>query len=128
MNLAKLYKVQQKNMGQILDNQKFTDVTFVVGKDKQEFNVNRIFLAAISPVFEAMLYGQMAESKADSKVVIEDATPNAFEQVIKFAYCNKPDIDLDNVHDIASICDKYQIATLSTFCDVVFKFSIVVYN
>ena len=48
---------QADNISNLLNDDKFCDVTFIIGKEAREFKLNRIFLAAISEVFKAMLYG-----------------------------------------------------------------------
>ena len=121
MDVNKLRLVQQQNMMKILNNEKFSDVTFIVAD--REFNVNRSLIAGISPVFEAMLFGHMAESKPDAKIPLKDIDPKAFEQVIQFAYCNEPILTKNNIIHIAQICDLYQIQTLSDFCEDYFRYS-----
>ena len=54
---SKLQESHEKHLLQLLHDQKLTDVTFIIGPDKKKFEINRIFLAVISPVFEAMLCG-----------------------------------------------------------------------
>eukprot|EP01084_Bolivina_argentea_P132058 233028_1 len=80
-----------------LNTQQFADITFIIGEEKTEYNVNRIFLSLISPVFEAMLFGKMKESEPNSTVPIEDIKPEIFESIISFAYCNDTKITNKNV-------------------------------
>eukprot|EP01084_Bolivina_argentea_P051531 94802_1 len=111
--MSALQDTQQKHLLQVLKNQKLTDVTFIIGSDKKQFRVNRIFLAVISPVFEAMLCGNMKESKPNSNVIIPDIDADAFECITKFAYFNDPGITAQNISNVKYICDKYQIEILS---------------
>merc|ERR1712154_519199 len=78
---------------------------------------HRLLLASISPVFEAMLFGKMKESEHNSEIEILDIEPNAFRNVLKFAYCNDPELTPDNIISIRQICDKYQVSLLSIICD-----------
>jgi len=103
----------------LLSKNKLWDMTFIVGsKHKTDFKVNRLLMASISPVFEAMLYGRMntTESKDNTEISLELINPETFEQVIKFAYCNKPKFTQDNIMEIAQICDLYQIQSLYKCC------------
>eukprot|EP01083_Nonionella_stella_P026648 73411_1 len=90
---------QCANLLNVLNRSEFTDVTFLVGNNEQKtsFKANRLFLASISPVFKAMMYGQMQESKPDAEIEINDIEPNAFESVLKFSYCNNPELTPDNI-------------------------------
>ena len=51
------------------------------------FRVNRIFLATISPVFKAMLYGKTKESKKNALIPLKGIDPFHFEQIIKYIVC-----------------------------------------
>ena len=99
-----------------LNSKKCTDVTFLIGKDRTEFNLNRIFLAMISPIFKSMLYGQMREAQLDTDVIIEDMTPTVFECIVHFAYCADPQITSKNVLSVLTVCDKYLITKLQDVC------------
>ena len=103
-------------MLQMLDSEDLSDVTFRIGEDQTEFNLHRIFLAMISPVFKAMLYGQMQEAQPNSDVIIEDITSDAFQCIVHFAYCNDPKITSQNVLSVLAACDKYQITKLQETC------------
>ena len=97
-----------------------SDVTFIIGSEQKEFKANKAFLAAHSSVFKAMLFGQMMESQLNSEIEIIDIEPKAFESVLKYCYCNDPELSSNNVVSIKQIADKYQIDGLSKLCDRVF--------
>lgn len=100
---------------------RFTDKIFRIGESKREFHINRVFLANISPVFHAMLFGQMRESQHNTAVIIHDINANAFECVLKYGYCGNPDVTYKEVLDVIHICDKYQITFLKEKCYSYFK-------
>eukprot|EP01084_Bolivina_argentea_P143829 252513_1 len=116
-----MLQVQAKHIQNLLDQQKFNDITFIVGKNQTQYSANRLLLASISPVFDAMLYGEMYESKKDAEVHIEDVDESAFKAVLKYAYCGEPKITVENVLNIKYICRKYQIESLADFCDKFFR-------
>ena len=99
----------------VLEQQQLCDVKFFIGKEKKEFGVSRFGLATISQPFKAMLYGNMEESKKNAEIEIEDIDPDAFEQVLRYSYCNDPLLTPGNVVAVKKVCDKYQIASLSKF-------------
>ena len=101
--------------------EEYADVTFVVGKEEREFEINRIFLAMVSPVFKAMLFGKMKESEPNSEVFIKHIEPKIFECIINFAYCNNPHVTTSNVLPLIRACDEYQISALSDLCREFFR-------
>eukprot|EP01084_Bolivina_argentea_P070180 127617_1 len=113
---SSLKEIQRKFLFRALNKQQYADVTFIIGEQKQEYNLNRIFLSMISPVFNAMLFGSMKESQPNSDVIIHDMEPQIFECIIKFAYCNDPKVTSCNVLSVIQACDKYQIKSLSDTC------------
>eukprot|EP01083_Nonionella_stella_P276027 937675_1 len=115
---------QREILLQALNDQRFGDVTFIIGSEKTHYNVNRIFLSLISPVFEAMLCGHMKESLPNSEVILEDTQPEVFECVIHFAYCNDPKIRNTTILPLIKLCDKYQIVSLLDICHQYLKDSI----
>ena len=112
---------QRANLFKLFKNEHLCDVTFIVGAEREEIRTHRLLLAAISPVFEAMLFGKMKESEHNAEIEITDIDPNAFRAVLKFAYCNDPELTVDNIIAIRRICDKYQISLLSAICDRCFE-------
>ena len=111
---------QRQNLLNVLNEHQFHDVTFVIGPQKTEYEANRAFFAAVSPVFRAMLYGKMKEGEPDAHVEIDDIDPSAFESVLKFTYCNDPELKESNVVLVKSISQRYQINLLSELCDEIF--------
>ena len=101
-----------------------SDITFVIGSDQKEFSGNRMLLAAISDVFKAMLFGSMAESKADAVITIEDIDPKGFQSVLNYAHCKDPAISIKNVVSVKEIARRYQIHQISELCDQHFSSSL----
>eukprot|EP01083_Nonionella_stella_P076292 207839_1 len=86
---------------------KFSDVTFIVGESKEEIKANRFLLASHSPVFEAMLYGNMVEASPDAEIEIKDTKPAIFHSMLKYMYCNDPVITAHNFLQLRAVADKY---------------------
>ena len=112
---------QRSNIANLLNNETIADVTFVIGENETEFNVNRFPFAGISDVFAAMLYGNMAESKPNAKIIIPDIDSKGFIPVVQYAYCKDPQISKYNLVSIKNVCRKYQIHKLSEICDSNYK-------
>eukprot|EP01084_Bolivina_argentea_P155881 271632_1 len=119
---------QTQNLLKLFENQELCDTTFIVGEDQKEIKTHRLLIATISPVFKAMLFGNMRESEINSEIEIIDVDSHAFESVVKYAYCCQPIFTVNNVISIKQICDKYQISLLSELCDDYFNSCISTQN
>jgi hypothetical protein len=75
-------------------SQRFTDVTLIVGKvNIKEFNVHKAILGSQSAVFEAMFQeGNFKESK-ENRVEIPDIEADVFEQLLKWFYAGKVELE-----------------------------------
>ena len=115
---------QRTNIAKAMGESKYANATFIVGENQTEFKVIRQFLALISPVFDAMLFGPMEEGKAESVITIEDINANDFQSVLNFAYSKDPQITIGNIVSVKSVCRKYDVSGLSAECDEFFEQSI----
>lgn len=101
-NLYKLYK-----------NSTITDVQFIFSDEKKTIAANKCLLAVASPVFERMFYGQLKES---GDVDIVDATHDAFLEFLQFFYCDKFELSTDNISEVLTLADKYDVTGLINLC------------
>ena len=108
--------VQAETLSKIRNHFKFADITLLIGEQEKEYKVNRVFLASQSPVFEAMFYGNMVESKPNSVVKLPDIEPSLFDCIINYCHVQDPKITTNNVLSLAETCDQYQITELSKLC------------
>ena len=70
----------------LLDKSTHSDMTFIVGDEKQEFYVHKAILSARSSYFEVMFRpGGMSES-AESKIEIERHDKESFRRMLEFIY------------------------------------------
>mmetsp|Transcript_11817 Transcript_11817/g.15439 ORF Transcript_11817/g.15439 Transcript_11817/m.15439 type:complete len:437 (+) Transcript_11817:106-1416(+) len=96
---------------------KLADVTFLAGENEIKVHATRSVLAAISPVFESMFYGNMKEAQKDAIVNVPDVSPQALECIIKYAYGVNPEIDTKNCIHARYIAEKYLISCFVPFLD-----------
>ena len=61
----------------LLDEEVNCDVHFVIGPEKKTIKAHKLFLAEVSPVFEAIFVGPM-KSQADS-IEEPDTSPKSFK-------------------------------------------------
>ena len=117
---SELFKTFQaklsSNLSRTREQDKLTDVKFIIGQDEKEFNANRLILAAASDVFKAMFYGNMKESEPNSTVTIPDVSSHAFGAMLDFVYFNDPKLNADNIVSVSRVADKYQITPLIQYC------------
>ena len=114
-------KKQRDELANAMKDPQFCDVTFVIGPQSIKFETNRTFLAICSPVFKAMLFGSMSESKPKSEIIIKDIDAKAFNCVLKHSYRNDPELSPSNVAAVRRIADKYSISLLAEHCDAYFQ-------
>ena len=70
-----------------------------------------MFLAMASPVFEAMFYGGLAETKREIKIL--DVQPDAFSAMLEYIYTDE--LHLSNFELVCDICyaaKKYMLPDL----------------
>ena len=82
------YRFVAESLGVLLENGNHKDVVLEVGPAQKQFQAHRNILAARSPVFAAMFEHDCVESR-NSKVVIPDVEPEAFESLLAFIYTGK---------------------------------------
>lgn len=75
-----------KDLAQLLDMRQHADVVFKV--EEEEMCAQRVILAARSPVFDALLNGEMREGK-EGVVTIQDVRPPVFRALLYFAYTDE---------------------------------------
>ncbi|KAF0298472.1 BTB/POZ domain-containing protein 2 [Amphibalanus amphitrite] len=100
----------------LFESGQWHDCEFIVGMEsnQQVFQAHRLVLTMASPVFEAMLFGGMAE-KAPIKVL--DVSPEAFRSLMLYIYSDQ--INLQSFDQACEICyaaKKYMLPHLVEHC------------
>ncbi|KAK1171963.1 kelch-like protein 40b [Acipenser oxyrinchus oxyrinchus] len=103
----------QDGLSDLLENDKFVDCTLKV-KDKK-FPCHRLVLAACSPYFRAMFLSEMEESK-QKEIVLEDVEPEVLGRILKYIYTSEIEITEQNVQDIFSAANMFQVPSVFTVC------------
>lgn len=87
---------------------KFTDCSFKI--ENKILTCHKLILAAASPVFEAMFYGNF-DVDAASSILITDISFKSFQLFIEFLYTGElnDEENLDNLIEIAGCAQKYMI-------------------
>lgn len=98
------------------------DITFIV--KEQKFPAHKLILKARSPVFAAALRNNMKERETGIYNV-EDCEPAHFLDFLHFLYCGEEKIiTAENVFNLFTIADKYDVLDLRTKCMEFMKYNL----
>ncbi|KAK3590972.1 hypothetical protein CHS0354_020325 [Potamilus streckersoni] len=97
----------------MLENQVDCDVTFYVGKQKEDVNVHKYVLVSRSSVFYAMLCGPLHET---GPINIPDIEPDVFKQLLSFIYFEAFEPDGDSILALLYAAKKYAVKSLVDKC------------
>ena len=104
----------------IFNNQLLSDVKFVVpastgeSESKKVIPAHKFVLAISSPVFFAMLYGQMAET-TDS-IELPDCEYESLLELFRFMYTDEANLSGSNVIQVLYLATKYMVPSLAEKC------------
>ena len=104
----------------MFNNDLFSDVKFVVQKvigeseDRQEIPAHKFVLSISSPVFEAMFYGELAET-TDS-IELPDCEYDSLLELFRFLYSDEVDLNGSNVMGVFYLAKKYMVPSLADKC------------
>lgn len=100
----------------MFNNEFLSDITFIVGKNKQKKRVwaHKLLLAMSSPVLHAMFYGSMAEKGLE--VELYDCEYETFLELLSYIYFDEVEINESNVLGILYLAKKYILPFLAQKC------------
>ena len=101
----------------LLDTGVWSDCEFIVGiaPNMKIFHCHKLLLAMASPVFEAMFFGGLAETRREIK--IPDVQPEAFSALLSYIYTDKVQLcNFELVCDICYAANKYMLPDLVEEC------------
>ena len=104
----------------IFNNEMLSDVKFVVPVSSGESEsmkvipAHKFVLAISSPVFFAMFYGQMAETK--DSIEIPDCDYDSLLELFRFLYCDEVTLSESNVMQVIYLANKYMVPSLVEKC------------
>ncbi|CAO2184336.1 unnamed protein product [Urochloa humidicola] len=108
------------DLGQLLDCNVTSDVSFIVKGEK--FQAHRAILAARSQVFQAELYGSMADATSPS-ITLQEIEPVTFRAMLRFIYTDEiPEDDelgeslSEMMHHLLAAADRYALDRLKLIC------------
>lgn len=100
-----------KNMSNIANGAVPFDVTFILTNQKadhvERISAHKLVLAATSPVFKAMFYGELKE---DGDIRITDVSAEGFKDFLQLFYKEQVELDvINNIADVLKLIDKYDV-------------------
>ena len=101
----------------IFNREILSDVKFVVRDSQGGSNripAHKFVLAISSPVFFAMFYGELAETK--DSVEISDCEYESFLELLRFIYSDEANLNPDNVMQLMYLAKKYMLPSLADQC------------
>ena len=108
----------------IFNQDLLSDVKFVVrdskgGSESKNIPAHKFVLAISSPVFYAMFYGQLAETK--DSVEISDCEYESLLKLFRFIYSDEANLTPDNVMQLMYLANKYMLPSLADKCATYLK-------
>ena len=102
----------------MFNNELLSDVKFVVRQSGSEsmkkIPAHKFLLAISSPVFFAMFYGELAETK--DSIDISDCEYKSLLELFRFIYSDEVNLNPDNVMQVLYLAKKYMLPSLADKC------------
>ena len=102
----------------MLNNDRLSDVKFVAannnGESKQVIPAHKFLLAIGSPVFEAMFYGELAETK--DTIELPDCDYDSLLELFRYIYSDEVNLSGSNVMAVLYLAKKYIVPSLTNKC------------
>ncbi|CAH3166429.1 unnamed protein product [Porites evermanni] len=104
----------------MLNNNRLSDVKFVAANSngeserKQVIPAHKFMLAIGSPVFEAMFYGELAETK--DTVELPDCDYESLLELFRYIYSDEVNLSGSNVMGVLYLAKKYIVPSLTDKC------------
>ena len=113
-NILKVPEWSVKLLSGLLDDPSSHDVTFKTS-DGGSVSAHRLIIAAASPVFHAMLYGNMKESN-EKEIELPSVDANCLQNLLTFVYTGQVETTLAENQSLLLAARYFNITTLETKC------------
>ena len=104
----------------VFNNDRLSDIKFVVRKmdgeseSKQVIPAHKFVLSISSPVFEAMFYGELAETR--DTIELPDCDYEGLLELFRYMYSDKANLSGSNVMGVLYLAKKYMVPSLTEEC------------
>ena len=103
-----------KGLESLLDLQELCDVTLRT-EDGISISAHRNVLSVGSPYFRAMFTGKLIESKNET-ITLKGVTGESLRCIVRFIYSSSIDVNENNVDDLLSTSDLFQMKEITNVC------------
>ena len=111
---AKRNTVLERNK-YMLNNPLMSDIKFAFPDSARTIPAHKYVLAVSSPVFFAMFYGDLAETRDTINII--DCQQDIFLHFLRFIYCDEANFqDVDTAIEVWYLADKYDIPSVAREC------------
>lgn len=104
----------QDGLKELLNENKLIDCVLKVGD--RSIPCHRLIMAACSPYFRELFFSADGREVDQKEVVLENLDPNIMEVIVNYMYSADIDINDDNVQDILTAANRFQIPSVFTVC------------
>ena len=104
----------------VFNNDLFSDVKFVVresdgeSESKQVIPAHKFVLSIGSPLFEAMFYGELAETR--DSIELPDCEYESLLELFRYMYSDEVNLSGSNVFGVLYLAKKYMVPSLADKC------------
>ncbi|XP_068677733.1 BTB/POZ domain-containing protein 6-like [Montipora foliosa] len=104
----------------MFNNDLFSDVKFMIrnsdggSESKQAIPVHKLILSIGSPVFEAMFYGDLAETR--DSIELPDCEYDSLLELFRYLYSDEVNLSGSNVIGVLYLAKKYIVPSLAVKC------------
>lgn len=95
----------------LVNNRFQSDVKFLVGEKRQPIYAHKLLLIISSEYFNVMFNGNFKESSLE-EIEVNDVEPDIFLEILRFIYCRKVHLKVENVLEIFGHAQKYMLDEL----------------
>lgn len=104
----------QDGLKELLNENKLIDCILKVGD--RSIPCHQLILAACSPYFRELYFSEDGKEVGQKDVVLENLDPNVMEAIVNYMYSAEIDINDNNVQDIMTVANRFQIPSVFTVC------------
>eukprot|EP00698_Gefionella_okellyi_P013178 TRINITY_DN3594_c0_g1_i2.p1 TRINITY_DN3594_c0_g1~~TRINITY_DN3594_c0_g1_i2.p1 ORF type:complete len:474 (-),score=99.63 TRINITY_DN3594_c0_g1_i2:1850-3235(-) len=105
----------QTNLGALVNNPSFSDVTFVVGENREIIHAHAVLLSIRSMYFQRCLTGGFAEAMSRT-IVKPNCTSSGFRCLLEFLYTGRTSISESNALELLSLSNELDVPELKVQC------------
>ncbi|XP_023221133.1 BTB/POZ domain-containing protein 2-like [Centruroides sculpturatus] len=105
----------KERLSHLMTSRQMTDVTLIIGQEKEYFPTRSLLLSIHSEVFHAMFYGPLAEKRKN--VTLPDDDAKAFRVFIKYIYTEEVALhSVDEAIRSLHFAEKYMVTRMKNQC------------